>query len=317
MATTKGTRRRKKAPPEPTGLVPAETRAEPPPAVATLATEVEADGGAVLTSYRDPFGGRWLLLVVLPIERVTASPFQRDASATHVARLGTVIEKIGRFLDPIIVVRNEDGTYWTPNGNHRLEALRALGARSVAALLLPEREMVYTILALNTEKAHNLREKALEVIRMARDLAGLRAGPESKYAFAFEEPAFLTLGICYAKRPRFAGGAYHPVLRRVDVFLETELGTALAAREAWADLLLALDDRVNEIVGAMKERGFVSPYLKAFVVARVNPLRFQRGAKAELEATLEKMLAAAKRFDVTKVKERDLAAAGGQPAAEE
>ena len=32
-----------------------------------------------------------------------------------------IIEKIGIFLDPIIVVRHETG-YWTPNGNHRLQA---------------------------------------------------------------------------------------------------------------------------------------------------------------------------------------------------
>jgi ParB family chromosome partitioning protein len=317
MTAPKGTRRKKKSAPEPAGLLPAETCAAPPAPLVDLASLVEADGGQVLATYRDPFGGRWLLLTVLPLERVQASPFQRDVSATHVGRLTQVIAKIGRFLDPIIVVRNEDGTYWTPNGNHRLEALRALGARSVSALLLPEREMVYTILALNTEKAHNLKEKALEVIRMARDLAGLGAGSEEQYAFAFEEPSFLTLGICYEKRPRFAGGAYHPVLRRVDGFLAAKLPSALAEREAWAEKLLVLDDRVNEIIVGLKERGFVSPYLKAFVVARVNPLRFQRGATAPLLDTLEKMLAAARKFDLGKVKEGDLAAAGGAPPAEE
>jgi len=317
MATTKGSRRKKKEAPAPAGLLPAETRAAPPAPLLDLAARVEADGGQVLATYREPFGGRWLLLAVLPIERVAPSPFQRDVSATHVGRLTEVIARIGRFLDPIIVVRNDDGTYWTPNGNHRLQALRALSARAVTALLLPEREMVYTILALNTEKAHNLREKALEVIRMARDLAGLGAGTEAQYAFAFEEPAFLTLGLCYEKRPRFAGGAYHPVLRRVDEFLGDQIAAALERREAWADKLLALDDRVNDVIAELKARGFVSPYLKAFVVARINPLRFQRGATAELEATLENMLAAARRFDTGKVKEGDLAAQGGATAAEE
>ncbi len=317
MATTTGTRRRKKkTAPESAGLVPLETRADPPPPISELAAQVEADGGCVHSIYRDPFGGRWLLFVVLPLDRVIASPFQRDPSATHVGRLQGVIEKIGRFLDPIIVVRNPEGNYWTPNGNHRLEALRALGARSVSALLLPEHEMVYTILALNTEKAHNLKEKALEVIRMARDIAALRSGSELQYAFAFEEPAFLTLGICYEKRPRFAGGAYHPVLRRVDEFQEAELPAALETRTGWAEKLLQLDDRVTEIVAELKERGFVSPYLKAFVVARVNPLRFQRGATAELEPTLEKMLAAAQRFDAGRIREKDLAGTGGPPPAE-
>ena len=69
-------------------------------------------------------------------------------------------------------MRGEEGVYRTPNGHHRLAALRSLGAKSVTALVLPEPEIAYKILALNTEKAHNLREKSLEVIRMARDLAG-------------------------------------------------------------------------------------------------------------------------------------------------
>jgi ParB family chromosome partitioning protein len=319
MATSraKGTRRKKKAAPEPRGLTAAATRAEPPDEIKQLAELVEGDGGAVLASYREPFGGRWLLLATLPIDRIIPTPFQRDVSPTHVARLQAVIEKIGRFLDPIIVVRRPDGVYWTPNGNHRLSALRALGGRSVVVLLLPEAEMAYTILALNTEKAHNLREKSLEVIRMARDLAGLDEVEEMQFAFAFEEPSFLTLGICYEQRGRFAGGAYHPILRRVDDFLRLPISRALAERERRAVRLLEIDDRVNEIVAALKERGMVSPYLKAFVVARLNPLRFQRGAKAELDPTLEKISAAAHRFDPARVKQGDIARAGGPPVADE
>ena len=82
-----------------------------------------------------------------------------------------VIETLQRFLDPIIVVRHDD-RYWTPNGNHRLQAMRRLGAKAIVALLIPDAQIAYQILALNTEKAHNLREKSLETIRMARALAG-------------------------------------------------------------------------------------------------------------------------------------------------
>jgi ParB family chromosome partitioning protein len=319
MATRTATpRRRKKKEVEPTGLHPQESRAEPPPAIQELAAQVEADGGAVLAPYRDPFGGRWVLLVSLPLSRVEPSPFQRKASDLHVGRLRTVVEKVGRFLDPIIVVRQPDGIYWTPNGNHRLQALRALGGRSVAALLLPEAEMVYTILALNTEKAHNLREKALEVIGMARELARAKAGVEVQFALAFEEPAFLTLGIAYEERPRFSGGAYHPVVKRVDAFQTLELDAAIARRTTWARKLLALDDRVTEIVTLLRERGFQSPYLRNFIVARLNPLRFQRGkTEADLAGTLEKMQQSAAKFDAEKVRPQDLARAGGPPPTEE
>ena len=87
------------------------------------------------------------------------------------------MEKIGLFLDPIIAIRHED-KYWTPNGNHRLQALKKLGVRTVVALLVPDPQVAFKILALNTEKAHNLREKSLETIRMARALAGARTSKD-------------------------------------------------------------------------------------------------------------------------------------------
>jgi ParB family chromosome partitioning protein len=112
-----------------------------------------------------------------------------------------VIETLDRFLDPLIVVRHGD-RYWTPNGNHRLQAMRRLGAKAIVALLIPEADVAYQILALNTEKAHNLREKSLETIRMARALADRVREPEMAFAFQFDMPSFLTLGAAYESRPR-------------------------------------------------------------------------------------------------------------------
>src|SRR4029453_5091946 len=140
-------------------------------------------------------------------------------------RLMGVIEKIGRFLDPIVVVR-EDGQYFTPNGNHRLQALKKLGVKTIMALLVPDPAVAFKILALNTEKAHNLREKSLETIRMARPPGKLSDHSESSFAFEFEQPAFLTLGICYEDRPRLSGGAYQSILHRVDEFLDQALAKA-------------------------------------------------------------------------------------------
>ena len=111
--------------------------------------------------------------------------------------------KTKRFLDPIILVRDE-ARYLTPNGNHRLTALGELGAKAVVGLLVPERVVAYQILALNIEKAHNLRERALEVVRMYRDLAGWSAQCETDYELEFEDPALVTLGFAYAARLRRA-----------------------------------------------------------------------------------------------------------------
>jgi len=308
--------RKKRSQPEPKSRgLPATslTGGSPPARLESLREAVADDGGQVLASYRDPLGGHWQILAALPIDKVAPTPFQRDLSETHAKRLADVISRIDRFLDPIIVVRGPEGGYWTPNGHHRLAALRAIGAQAIVALVLPEPETAYRILALNTEKAHNVREKALEVIRMARSLAERDPRPESEFALEFEEPALLTLGASYEKRGRFSGGAYAPMLRRVEAFLSAKLPAALAVREERAQALIELDDAVIAAVGALKERGFESPYLKAFVVARINPLRFQRGGEPRFDETVAKMLASAKKFDAGKIKADQVAAASGPP----
>lgn len=311
-------RRKKSAEGSSRGLAATETAAGArPPEVARLERQIAEDGGSVLGAYRDPLGGHWQVFAALPVDRVSPTPFQRDLSEPHVARLARVLDSLDRFLDPIIAVRSggeADGSYWTPNGNHRLSALKRLGGKSVVALVLPDPELAYKILALNTERAHNLREKALEVIRMARDLAG-RASPgkEKDYAVEFEEPAFLTLGVCYEKNGRFPGGAYHPVLKRVDAFLDAPLARALEVREARAARVMELEDAVSAAMKALAEKGFQSPYLRPFVVARVNPLRFHKGEPPGFDATLEKMIGSAKKFKADSIKPEQIARAGGAP----
>ncbi|MGA2621313.1 MAG: ParB/RepB/Spo0J family partition protein [Thermoguttaceae bacterium] len=315
----RSTNARKKKTVEPTsrGLTAGQVAAGAPPAtVEKLQRAIEEVGGKVLGAYREPLEGHWHVLASLPIDKVAPTPFQRDLSENHVGRLADVIDRTSRFLDPIVVVQSQQGAFWTPNGHHRLAAMQRLGARSIIAVVVPDAEVAYQILALNTEKGHNLREKSLEVIRMARSLADLDPRPEKEFALEFEEPAFLTLGLTYEQRGRFAGGAYHPLLRRVDEFLAQPLPKALETRNGRAAKLLELDDRVNEAVSQLKERGFTSPYLKTFVVARINPLRFQRRAKASFDETIEAMLKAVRRFDATKVQVGDLAAASGPPVEE-
>ncbi len=316
MAEVKAKRTRRKKTVEARGLTPKQvTGLEPPAALERLRVEVEADGGTVIGGYREPLGSQWQLLAALPIEKVEPTPYQRDLSETHVKRLSEAIEKLGRFMDPLIVVRTAEGRYWTPNGNHRLAAMRTLGARSVVALVVPEPEVAHRILVLNTEKAHNVRERALEVIRLAEALAGLDDRSEKSYETEFEEPSLLTLGACYQRNGRFAGGAYHPVLKRVESFQTARLSKALELRRERADRLIELDEAVGAAVAALKSRGFESPYLKAFVLARINPLRFtlKRGQKADFDETMDKMLASARKFDPSKIRQDQIARTGGAP----
>jgi len=285
----------------------------PPAALTRLAAAIEGDGGSVLSVYRDPLGGHWQVFAGLPIDLVEPTPYQRDLSDPHVARLCSAMDKLGRYLDPMIVVRTDDGHYWTPNGNHRLAALRTLGARAALAIVVPELAVAHRILLLNTEKAHNLRERSLEVARLAQSLAELDDRPEKEFETEFEEAALITLGLCYLENGRFAGGAYHPVLRRIDKFLGSSLPKALDIRRARAAKVLELEEAVSEAIRGLKERGFESPYLRAFVVARINPLRFKRGATADFDETIDRMITAARRFDPARVKADQVARASGPP----
>lgn len=299
---------------KPTELLPAQLAVDTPaPEIARLADEVRADGGAVLAIYREPLGGNVVLLVALPIDAVEPTPFQRDVSDAHVRKLVHAMDKTRRYLDPIIAVR-EDGAYLTPNGNHRLVAVRELGAKSILALLVPEHRVAYQILALNIEKAHNLREKALEVVRMYHELVKLPSADEQTYALELEEPALATLGFGYEKRPRLSGGAYAPILRKVDSWIPGPLARAALERERRAELVLAFDDAVGEAVAKLKERGFQSPYLKTFVVARVNPLRFIKGEPPPMDQLFAQMTKRARGMDPGKIKTEDVARTGGAPA---
>jgi ParB family chromosome partitioning protein len=298
-----------------TGLDPRECVGGPsPPALAELLETIEAEGGASVGAYRDPLGGHALAMAVLPIERVAPTPFQRDLSESHHKRLADVISKTEHFLDPIVAVTAPDGGFWTPNGRHRLEAMRRLGAKAITALVVPDRAIAWQILALNTEKAHNLKERSLEVIRIVRGLLAEDADrAESSFAFYLEDASLVTLGVCYERQPRFAGGAYSPVLRRTEHFSDDALDEAVSRHEELAAAVLDLERHVSAAVDRLKQRGLTSPYLRSFVVARINPLRWIKGEPPPAAKVIAQMRERAAKFNADRVKQDDLARIGGVP----
>lgn len=293
------------------------------PDVAPVVDLVTKAGGAPLGAYREPLGGRPLLLASLPFSAVQPTPFQRDLSPTHAKKLAGAIEATSAFLDPLIVVRGEDGRFWTPNGRHRLAAAKVLGLKQITVLISPDESLSYRILALNTEKAHNLKDKSLEVVRMARNLAKRESSrTETSLAAEFEAAELLTLGLVYEQNLRFGGGAYSPVLKKVDRLTTKTLPVGLREREGYARRLLEIDAEVKRIVAELQARGMKSPYLRSYVVARINPVRFHKMKAGDkkpampIAQALLRMLAAAKKFDLNKVNMSDLAfvAAGAESA---
>jgi ParB family chromosome partitioning protein len=324
-APKRRTPRKQKA--ESAGLDPLSCQLEKnDPAIAPLEKIIANEGGLVVGQYKDPLGGHPLVSAILPISKIEPTPFQRDLSDTHHKRLADVISKTGRFLDPLIAItapkhapskaKKGDGesepAFWTPNGRHRLEAMRRLGAKAITALVVPTREVAWQILALNTEKAHNLKERALEVIRIYRGLLEEDDElAENGFAFYLEDPALVTIGVCYERNPRFAGGAYHPVLRRVESFSEAPIAKAIHEHEKLATLTLEVEEKVVAAVAKLKEKGLVSPYLRSFVVARINPLRWIQGDLPPAEKVLTTMRDRAAKFNAEKVRQEDLSRMGG------
>jgi ParB family chromosome partitioning protein len=274
---------------------------KPPQSLRELAEKIEADGGAALAAYREPVGDHWHLFAMIPIAKLEPTPFQRDLSPAHMKRLTEVMKKLKRFTEPIVVVRSEDG-YWTPNGNHRRAALTKIGAEMIPAIVMPDPEVAYQILALNTEKAHNLKDKALEVIRMYR--GRLEARPratEKDFEFEFERAAYITLGLCYESNKKFAGGVYSPILTRVDNFINHPLREALEEREQRAAMVRRADELVTDLVAKGKKRGLTHPYLKNFIIARCNPLTRVRKTMPSFNSAMGSLIKALEEFDLGKI----------------
>ncbi|OLC16255.1 MAG: hypothetical protein AUH29_05525 [Candidatus Rokubacteria bacterium 13_1_40CM_69_27] len=261
----------------------------------------------MLAIYQEPVGEHWQIFCLLPRDRVEPSPYQRDLSPAHVKRLTEAVRKLDRFLDPVVALSPRPGVYWTPNGNHRRIVLEKLKAEHLPAILVVEPEVGYQILPLNTEKAHNLKEKSLEVIRMYRALAQEQASStEEDWAFQFESAHFVTLGLLYEANKRFAGGAFAPILRRVDKFLKLTLRKGLEERAERAELVHAADEALGAVVAKIKKRGINHPYVKNYVLARTTPLTRARKTLPSFDQTFRKLRENIEGFDLGKVRYEDI-----------
>ena len=106
-----------------------------------------------------------------------------------------------------------------------------------------------------------------------------------------------------------------------DRFRENEQKQEQLAGEA-RQLMAGLDVMLGEyernglagedvaVVQKLKARGFVSPYLKTFVVARCNPLRFMKEPPG-LEELIRTIRGKVERFNVEKIRQEDIVASGG------
>ncbi len=248
-------------------------------------------GAKNITLYEEPFSGEKQIFALLPVSKVSAAPFQRDLSSQHVKRLAQVILKVGRYLDPIVVVPGEGEMFYTPNGNHRLEAMRSLGKDYIAAIVVPDPEVARAILSLNTEKTPNLKEKSLEVIRLYREL--LKEIPEEiefDMAFFLEEPYYATFGIIYQQDSRFSGSAYTSYVKKIDQFLSLPLKEAIKEREKRAEKIKELHQVVLEKESKFREAGINYPFLRQYIVSKANPYKRLRKVEVDFYEGIDQLI---------------------------
>jgi len=130
---------------------------------------------------------------------------------------------------------------------------------------------------------------------------------EDDFAFQFEAAHYITLGLLYEENTRFAGGAFNPILRRVDKFLKVTLPKGLEERQRRAELVRDADAILTDVVGQLRKRGLRHPYVKNFVLARATPLTRARKTLPSFDVTFRRLADNLRAFDVTSVRYEDIA----------
>ena len=107
---------------------------------------------------------------------------------------------------------------------------------------------------------------------------------------------------------------YHPIQA---LLLAAVVVVIVYKLHYWVERRFKLDDAVGKVVAALKAKGLTSPYLKPFVIARVNPIRFSTRTEFDFDEVIDKMIASTGKFNVERVKQEDVAKVGGAPPEEE
>ena len=206
-------------------------------------TPCAADGGAVLAAYREPLGGH-----ALHAGGAARRQGRADAVPARHLRRPRAPADAGDGQDQALPRSDHRGARADrrrgvldaqrlppadrAQGAGRQDHPGAAGARARGRLPDPR--------AQHREGAQPAREGDRRAPHVRRPRADRRTATRRPFALEFEEPALATLGFAYEERGRLSGGAYHPILRKVDAGCPGKLRRR-AARAARARAALLLD----------------------------------------------------------------------------
>lgn len=251
-------------------------------------------------SFKDPHRRQNLVLTTVPIDRLDVIGHQRKARPAHVENLVSSIERIG-FIVPVVAIEADKSgnRYIVIDGQHRLQAAREVGLRSLPVLVVPGR-VTARMMNLNIEKDLNIREKAAVSLGIYRGF--LESQPNLKENDEELEDSigrayYVTLGLAYEGSGRLAGSAFEPLLKKCDHFMRRTLENAFPAREERATRVLDTNKLVKEVIDHAKEMGAFHQYFQYQLISHIDPFKRKRGrqnfdelfdkATAKLEKLIE------------------------------
>lgn len=225
-------------------------------------------------AFKEPFKGYEASFDEIPTDKLEIVPYQRKPSKAHISNLSRSISKFG-FVVPLVVAKKDENTYIVLDGQHRYLASLELGITKIPCIVVPS-ELTTLMLTLNVEKQPTIKEKAYVSLRVYQAL--LEESPEKMETDpdileSVEEIYFVTLGLVYDRKDRFAGSAYESIMKKADFALDIPLEDGWKERGRRADVIYEIDSIVTDIVAQLKDMGRWHPFIYKEVVSYVNPIK--------------------------------------------
>ncbi|MDQ3987451.1 MAG: ParB/RepB/Spo0J family partition protein [Actinomycetota bacterium] len=263
-------------------------------------------------TFKDPHKRQTIRLKTISVDSLEVVGHQRKARPAHVDHLVSSIERIG-FIVPLVAVEEEsDGKprYIVIDGQHRLQAARAVGVRKLPVLVVPQR-LAPRMMNFNVEKDLNIREKGAVSLGIYR--AFLDSKPELKendpeVEDSIERAHYVTLGLAYERGSRLAGSSFEPLLKKCDFFLRRPLEGAYEVREQRAGRVLEASSLVKEVTSRAKDMGAWHQYFQYQLIAHIDPFRRKRG-RQKFDELFEKAIAKLEKLNEEPDRIRRIAAA--------
>jgi ParB family chromosome partitioning protein len=215
---------------------------------------------------------------------------QRKPRPAHLKALTASIERVG-FVTPLVVVER-GGTYVIIDGQHRFQAGVDLGVKEFPVVVVPEK-IARRMMSLNIEQGLNIRERssvALSIYREMLEEYPNRAEDHGEIVDVIETAHLVTLGLAYERSGRLAGGAFEPILKKCDGFLDRPLKEAHETRQHRADTVVEAARRVRAVEDALKAKGAWHSMARYQIISYANPTKRAR-KPSDFDKTFAKFLA--------------------------